>query len=304
MLIVGTGWLLWRISRGRPVDGAMTGRRPRRRRSTQPARATRADLAAAHRTRLGRRHRRRRHRRRRGAARRRRRGACGRRSIEQDDIAAGTSSRSSRLIHGGLRYLEQFQFGLVREALAERRGCCAMAPHLVTHRAAAVPDLRHPVPRQGVLRRRPDPVRPARRAPRRGLAPAAVGGRDAGARADAAAPRPARRAAVSRRDGGRRAVHAGRRSDRARPPAAVAVTRVRATGLRTDGRAGGSTRSRATDLDRRRRSRSRPGRSSMRRASGRPNPTIRSRGPSMRHAAEPRRPPRRPTRRASRPRPA
>ena len=40
--------------------------------------------------------------------------------IEQDDFAAGTSSRSSRLIHGGLRYLEQFRFGLVREALAER----------------------------------------------------------------------------------------------------------------------------------------------------------------------------------------
>ena len=40
--------------------------------------------------------------------------------VEQDDIAAGTSSRSSRLIHGGLRYLEQFRFGLVREALAER----------------------------------------------------------------------------------------------------------------------------------------------------------------------------------------
>ena len=37
--------------------------------------------------------------------------------IEQTDIAAGTSSRSSRLIHGGLRYLEQLHFGLVAEAL-------------------------------------------------------------------------------------------------------------------------------------------------------------------------------------------
>ena len=43
--------------------------------------------------------------------------------IEQDDIASGTSSRSSRLIHGGLRYLEQFRIGLVREALAERPAC-------------------------------------------------------------------------------------------------------------------------------------------------------------------------------------
>ena len=51
--------------------------------------------------------------------------------VEQDDIAAGTSSRSSRLIHGGLRYLEQFRFGLVREALAERSRLLALAPHLV-----------------------------------------------------------------------------------------------------------------------------------------------------------------------------
>lgn len=52
--------------------------------------------------------------------------------VEQDDIAAGTSSRSSRLIHGGLRYLEQFRFGLVREALAERSRLLRLAPHLVT----------------------------------------------------------------------------------------------------------------------------------------------------------------------------
>ncbi len=52
--------------------------------------------------------------------------------IEQDDIASGTSSRSSRLIHGGLRYLEQLQIGLVREALAERTRLLRNAPHLVT----------------------------------------------------------------------------------------------------------------------------------------------------------------------------
>jgi glycerol-3-phosphate dehydrogenase len=51
--------------------------------------------------------------------------------IEQDDIAAGTSSRSSRLIHGGLRYLEQFRVGMVREALAERSRLLTLAPHLV-----------------------------------------------------------------------------------------------------------------------------------------------------------------------------
>jgi len=52
--------------------------------------------------------------------------------IEQDDIASGTSSRSSRLIHGGLRYLEQIHLPLVREALAERRRLLRNAPHLVT----------------------------------------------------------------------------------------------------------------------------------------------------------------------------
>jgi glycerol-3-phosphate dehydrogenase len=51
--------------------------------------------------------------------------------IEQDDVASGTSSRSSRLIHGGLRYLEQFRFGLVFEALAERSRLLRLAPHLV-----------------------------------------------------------------------------------------------------------------------------------------------------------------------------
>lgn len=51
--------------------------------------------------------------------------------IEQDDVASGTSSRSSRLIHGGLRYLEQFRFALVFEALAERARLLRLAPHLV-----------------------------------------------------------------------------------------------------------------------------------------------------------------------------
>jgi glycerol-3-phosphate dehydrogenase len=51
--------------------------------------------------------------------------------IEQTDIAAGTSSRSSRLTHGGLRYLEQFHLGLVQEALDERARLTRLAPHLV-----------------------------------------------------------------------------------------------------------------------------------------------------------------------------
>jgi glycerol-3-phosphate dehydrogenase len=52
--------------------------------------------------------------------------------VEQRDLAAGTSSRSSKLIHGGLRYLEQLDLGLVREALRERALLLhELAPHLV-----------------------------------------------------------------------------------------------------------------------------------------------------------------------------
>ena len=50
---------------------------------------------------------------------------------ERDDLAAHTSSASTKLIHGGLRYLEQYQFGLVGKALAEREVLLAKAPHIV-----------------------------------------------------------------------------------------------------------------------------------------------------------------------------
>ena len=51
--------------------------------------------------------------------------------VEAGDLAGGTSSASSKLIHGGLRYLEQYEFRLVREALAERETLLAKAPHVV-----------------------------------------------------------------------------------------------------------------------------------------------------------------------------
>ena len=67
--------------------------------------------------------------------------------LEQRDLASGTSSRSSKLVHGGLRYLEMLDFGLVREALEERGLLLTrLAPHLVrpvpflyplTHRAGS-----------------------------------------------------------------------------------------------------------------------------------------------------------------------
>ncbi|MCC8936543.1 glycerol-3-phosphate dehydrogenase [Bradyrhizobium sp. Arg68] len=50
---------------------------------------------------------------------------------EKDDFAEGTSSRSGKLIHGGLRYLEYYEFRLVREALIEREVLLASAPHII-----------------------------------------------------------------------------------------------------------------------------------------------------------------------------
>jgi glycerol-3-phosphate dehydrogenase len=51
--------------------------------------------------------------------------------VERGDLAGATSSNSSKLIHGGLRYLEQYEFRLVREALAEREVLLRIAPHIV-----------------------------------------------------------------------------------------------------------------------------------------------------------------------------
>ena len=51
--------------------------------------------------------------------------------VEQNDFSSGTTSRSTRIIHGGLRYLEQFEFDLVRESLRERERLLRQSPHLV-----------------------------------------------------------------------------------------------------------------------------------------------------------------------------
>src|SRR4028118_2390248 len=59
--------------------------------------------------------------------------------VEKRDYAAGTSSRSSKLVHGGLRYLQNFGLGLVREALLERQINAALAPHLVRPLPMIVP---------------------------------------------------------------------------------------------------------------------------------------------------------------------
>ncbi|MDE2385164.1 MAG: glycerol-3-phosphate dehydrogenase, partial [Alphaproteobacteria bacterium] len=51
--------------------------------------------------------------------------------VEQNDLASGTSSASTKLIHGGLRYLEYYEFRLVREALIEREVLLNSAPHII-----------------------------------------------------------------------------------------------------------------------------------------------------------------------------
>ena len=59
--------------------------------------------------------------------------------VEKADFASGTSSRSSKLVHGGLRYLQNFDLGLVREALLERQLMVKLAPHLVRPLPLVVP---------------------------------------------------------------------------------------------------------------------------------------------------------------------
>jgi glycerol-3-phosphate dehydrogenase len=63
--------------------------------------------------------------------------------VERGDLAAGTSSASSRLIHGGLRYLEHFELGLVRESLRERERLLRSAPHLVAPLELCIPVYAH-----------------------------------------------------------------------------------------------------------------------------------------------------------------
>jgi glycerol-3-phosphate dehydrogenase len=61
---------------------------------------------------------------------------------EQDDLAAHTSSASTKLIHGGLRYLEHYEFGLVRKALQEREVLLRAAPHLIAPLRFVMPHAR------------------------------------------------------------------------------------------------------------------------------------------------------------------
>ncbi|HEX6285165.1 MAG TPA: glycerol-3-phosphate dehydrogenase/oxidase, partial [Pyrinomonadaceae bacterium] len=59
--------------------------------------------------------------------------------VDKGDVGGGTSAASTRLIHGGLRYLEQFEFGLIRESLKERETLLRIAPHLVRPLPITIP---------------------------------------------------------------------------------------------------------------------------------------------------------------------
>ena len=62
---------------------------------------------------------------------------------EQGDLASATSSNSSKLIHGGLRYLEHYDFRLVRESLAEREVLLHKAPHMIKPMRFRIPHRPH-----------------------------------------------------------------------------------------------------------------------------------------------------------------
>ncbi|MDA1372416.1 MAG: glycerol-3-phosphate dehydrogenase [Proteobacteria bacterium] len=62
---------------------------------------------------------------------------------EKSDLASATSSSSSKLIHGGLRYLEFYQFGMVRKSLKERDVLAAAAPHIIRPLAFQIPQMPH-----------------------------------------------------------------------------------------------------------------------------------------------------------------
>ncbi len=72
--------------------------------------------------------------------------------IEQNDLASGTSSKSTQLIHGGLRYLQQYYFSLVKKALHERSLLIKMAPHLIKPMHFIVPYYKESYLRRFIIR--------------------------------------------------------------------------------------------------------------------------------------------------------
>ena len=100
--------------------------------------------------------------------------------VEQHDFAFGTSSRSSRLLHGGLRYLAQGRIGLVHEASVEKKIIHHIAPHLAEPLPFIFPDLsRQPALGAVAIEDRREDLRPALRRAQPGQVHLAQPGRSA-----------------------------------------------------------------------------------------------------------------------------
>ena len=187
--------------------------------------------------------------------------------VEARDFASGTSSRSTKLIHGGLRYLEQQEFGLVREALQER-GAAAQRARAPPRAAGLVPLPADPARLGARLRRRRDAALRRARRPQ-GAAPPPPPHPPPGAahRARAQARRAGGRHPVLGRAGRRRPPHAGDRPHGGALRRGGASPTPRWSG--SCARAGASPACAcATTCDRRRVRRCTRARSSTRRASG------------------------------------
>ena len=89
--------------------------------------------------------------------------------FEKGDYASGTSSKSTKLIHGGLRYLEHGEIGLVFESVSERRVQTRVAPHLVRPLPFLIPIYKGAQARARADERRPVDLRLARAVPRAAL---------------------------------------------------------------------------------------------------------------------------------------
>ena len=170
--------------------------------------------------------------------------------VERDDFASGTSSKSSKLVHGGLRYLQQGDVRLVYEALAERQRLRRNAPHLVRVLPFLIPILT----KDGVVIAEDRPgarlgdvdVRPHRRVAHRQAPPAARQGRGAGPPADDAGGAARLGLPLLRRPGRRRPARASP-SPAPRPTTAPSSpTAARVVGHR-QGRA--RARDRGADVD-------------------------------------------------------
>ncbi len=190
--------------------------------------------------------------------------------VERDDFASGTSSKSSKLVHGGLRYLQQGDVRLVYEALAERQRLRRNAPHLVK----VLPFLLPVFGKGGVIPKKLSPrarqrhvdVRPHRRRPHRPAPQAHHRGRGPRPHADAAGRQARRVLPLLRRPGRRRPPHADpgphrghrlRRGGRQRHPRRRAAEGRIGPGRRRPGRGGRRPRRRDGDRRARRRGRQR-----------------------------------------------